>query len=131
MGSMSSAAQAMSSRSRAAQRMSSRARSTLGLNLALFQAVMERRLKPKALRERETRKRSCQDAEPGGLCYQATAWLHDRGLANHPTWYPSLSPGSTMQEVQSVLYALGKASCPRPCQSKIATRLAQSPDDRV
>ncbi|CAK0850705.1 unnamed protein product [Prorocentrum cordatum] len=133
MGSMSSAAQAVSSRSRAAQtmRMSSKARSTLGLNHALFQAVMERSLQPKALRESEARKRGCQDAEPGGLCYQAASWLHDRGLESHPTWFPSLSPDSTMQEVQSVLYTLGKATCPRPCQSKIATRRAQSDDDRV
>jgi len=127
----SSTGQALGSRSSAVQALSSKAQSAFGLNHALFQAVMERRLKPKVLGASEAHEASCQDARPGDLCYQATAWLHDTGLASHPAWYPSLSPDSTMQEVQSVLHTLGKAECPRPCRTEVARRLAPSPDDRV
>ncbi|CAK0897320.1 unnamed protein product [Prorocentrum cordatum] len=74
---------------------------------------------------------SCQDAQPGSMCYHAAAWLQDKGVVNHPEWYPSLSEGSTMQEVQFVLYAMGKAFCPMPCQARFAKPVEDSPDDRV
>jgi hypothetical protein len=74
---------------------------------------------------------SCQDAQPGSMCYHATAWLHDKGVVNHPEWYPSLSEESTMSEVQFTLYALGKAFCPMPCKARFAKPLEESPDDRV
>jgi hypothetical protein len=111
---------------------------TYGLRPAEFLAVMESSWEPEArtgtlalLSANETYEGSCQDAQPGSVCYHASAWLRAEGLAKYPDWYPSLGEDSTTQEVQAVLHSLGKADCPRPCQTRIAKRLVQSPDDRV
>jgi len=111
---------------------------TYGLKALEFLAVMERSWEPKAragtlalLSANETHEAGCHAAQPGSMCYHATEWLHAEGLAKYPDWYPSLSEDSTAQEVQAVLHNLGKGDCPKPCQSRIAKRLAQSPDDRV
>ncbi|CAK0849400.1 unnamed protein product [Prorocentrum cordatum] len=111
---------------------------TFGLRAAEFDALMESSWEPKTragslytTAAGQPHRTGCHDTQPGSLCYHAVEWLHDRGLAKYPAWYPSLSEDSTMQEVQSVLHTLGKAGCPKPCQVGIAKRLEQSPDDMV
>jgi len=111
---------------------------TYGLSEDEFAAVMESSWKPKpgnvtlaAQGADKDHKASCEDAQLGSMCYHATAWLQAEGLAKHPSWYPSLSGDSTLQDVQSVLYALGKAGCPKPCETRVAQTQVESPGDRV
>ncbi|CAK0818803.1 unnamed protein product [Prorocentrum cordatum] len=109
-----------------------------GLRPTEFLAVMESSAEPSArtgglalLSASESHEASCQDAQPGSMCYHAASWLQAEGLAKYPDWYPSLSADSTRQEVQAVLHTLGKADCPSPCISRVAKRLAQSLDERA
>jgi hypothetical protein len=58
---------------------------------------------------------NCKSAEEGSACYKSVAWLRQEGFSNHPEWYQGYSSESTFEEVQDMLYGLGKANCPKPC----------------
>ncbi|CAK0884744.1 unnamed protein product [Prorocentrum cordatum] len=57
----------------------------------------------------------CQDARVGSTCYDAVAWLRSEIFKKHPSWYPGYTSETSAEDVQDMLYGLGKASCPRPC----------------
>ncbi|CAK0792812.1 unnamed protein product [Prorocentrum cordatum] len=70
---------------------------------------------------------TCGDAAPGGWCSKSIQWLRFYGFAHHPDWYPSLGPGSTDREMQTVLHQHGKAQCPKPCSERGAIDALEEP----
>jgi len=67
----------------------------------------------------ETEGVDCKASEQGTPCYEDVTWLQTKGFEKHPEWYPGYSSRSSFQEVQDMLYRLGKAECPKPCLSKV------------
>lgn len=57
----------------------------------------------------------CKGAEEGTACYKSVTWLRQEGFSKNPDWYQGYSSESTFEEVQDMLYGLGKANCPKPC----------------
>lgn len=61
----------------------------------------------------------CHTAVPGELCYKDVTWAMRFGIYQHPEWYPGMTPSSTFEEFQSLLYVKRKAihgSChAKPC----------------
>jgi len=67
----------------------------------------------------ETDGDDCKMAEQGSPCYEDVTWLQTKGFEKHPEWYPGYTARSSFEEVQDMLYRLGKAQCPKPCFSKV------------
>lgn len=67
-----------------------------------------------ATTESETR---CHTSLPGEFCYGQLIWAREVGMVQHPTWYPGLSPSSSLLEIQQLVHARNSAACPRPCMS--------------
>jgi len=61
----------------------------------------------------------CLDAAPGDRCYEFVMWSLDKGLEQHPDWFPSFqrsgSEEQNFRQMQEVLYSKGKAGCGKPC----------------
>ncbi|CAK0838699.1 unnamed protein product [Prorocentrum cordatum] len=109
--------------------------STYGFSSAEFTEMMEESWEPKATTSTrgaaKTDEADCQDAHVGSMCYHAMTFLRTKGIAKHPTWYPSLNGDSTMRDVQEVLHTAGKADCPKPCPAHDAEQLKNFHDDDV
>mmetsp|Transcript_89755 Transcript_89755/g.253958 ORF Transcript_89755/g.253958 Transcript_89755/m.253958 type:complete len:566 (-) Transcript_89755:284-1981(-) len=67
----------------------------------------------------ETEGDDCKEAEQGSPCFEDVTWLRTKGFEKHPDWYPGYTARSSFQEVQDMLFRLGKAQCPKPCFSKV------------
>ncbi|CAK0838700.1 unnamed protein product [Prorocentrum cordatum] len=93
--------------------------SAYGLSPAEFTGILEESWEPKTATSTQDADKidevGCQDAQRGSMCHHAMTFLRAKGIAKHPTWYPSLSGDSTMRDVQEVLHTAGKADCPKPC----------------
>lgn len=75
-------------------------------------------LPPAALEE------DCTHALAGDRCHRAVTYALERGVAEHPEWYPEFQRSSSnegdsaerdFRSMQEVLHNLNKAGCGRPC----------------
>jgi len=61
----------------------------------------------------------CRDPAIGDKCYNAVKWSLERGVRDHPEWYPAFhGQGLTeenFREMQLILHNDGKAGCAKPC----------------
>lgn len=58
----------------------------------------------------------CVTVQPGSTCHNAVWWAMQQGAALHPDWYPGLSPLSSFEEFQDMLFKRKRDSCPPPCK---------------
>jgi hypothetical protein len=70
-------------------------------------------------------KPGCRAASRGEECYEHVNWVRTEGIYAHPSWYPTLTASSTIDEVQADLYKRGHGNCPRPCHDTIASVLPE------
>ncbi|CAK0817808.1 unnamed protein product [Prorocentrum cordatum] len=66
----------------------------------------------------------CAAPVNGSKCFNSVTWLKREGFRLHPEWYPAYSSQSTFQEVQAMLFSLGKSECPKPCGQESTTSAA-------
>jgi len=75
-------------------------------------------LPPAALEE------DCVNVVAGDRCHRAVTYALERGVAEHPEWYPAFQRSSSSErrsaerdfrKMQEVLHDLNKAGCGRPC----------------
>ncbi|CAK0815598.1 unnamed protein product [Prorocentrum cordatum] len=57
----------------------------------------------------------CVDAVEGDLCFRTVGWLKQKGLEQHPDWFPALDAESSAAAIQAELHRQGKAQCREPC----------------
>jgi len=65
---------------------------------------------------------ACHTAREGEVCYKRVVWIRNKGINEHPEWYPSLQPSSPFEDFQSALVPQGQ--CPDPCRSSEACHTA-------
>jgi hypothetical protein len=69
--------------------------------------------KQKAQAERD--RIGCHTAIGGEKCYSSVVWIMQKGIYQHPDWYPGVHKASSFEEVQASLRSDSKARCPTPC----------------
>jgi len=60
-------------------------------------------------------------AVEGEECYREVKWAMDRGIWQHPEWYPDLTPEHPMEAFQDHIYSIGHGNCPQPCNTTSPT----------
>jgi len=67
----------------------------------------------------------CLDAVPGDRCHEFVTWVLEKGLEQHPDWFPSFkrsdSDKQNFKQVQEILHSKSKAGCGKPCSADRAT----------
>ncbi|CAK0835567.1 unnamed protein product [Prorocentrum cordatum] len=62
---------------------------------------------------------ACLDAVPGDSCHNFVAWALDKGVEQHPEWFPSFKRSDSdvrnFMQVQDILHSRNKAGCGKPC----------------
>merc|ERR1711920_317879 len=98
----------------------------------LHRKGMEQCHKPCALCQTTTIGEACWDevqavAEdqqlPGDVCYTGVMWAMQHGIADHPDWYPSLTPESAFEDFQEVLHGRNQERCAFPCRDAAIPKL--------
>jgi len=60
----------------------------------------------------------CRPAWVGSTCHAAVVYAMEEGIAEHPEWYPGLTPKSSFEEFQDYLWRWDDESeCTKPCMS--------------
>lgn len=69
----------------------------------------------------------CRTAAPGDDCYEAVRWAKQKGIVDHPGWYPTLTKDSSFEQFQAFLHGLERLSgrCTRPCPEPPEARRAE------
>lgn len=62
-----------------------------------------------------TTPKGCKDAEFGTHCYRVVAWAKEKGLKQHPKWYPGLTSSSPFSDFQARVHHANPKDCPLPC----------------
>jgi len=62
----------------------------------------------------------CHTATPGEKCYDDVTWAKDKGIFEHPEWYPGLDATSTFTDFQQHLYSNELSDCKQPCGRRLA-----------
>jgi len=61
----------------------------------------------------------CLDAVPGDSCHEFVRWVLDKGLEQHPDWFPSFKRSASdehdFKDIQEILHSKNKAGCGKPC----------------
>lgn len=57
----------------------------------------------------------CEEPKGGSECAKAVQFAMSDGIYGHPDWYPGLTPKSSRQEFQQLLFQQGLSGCKRPC----------------
>jgi len=65
----------------------------------------------------------CRAAVPGDVCYIGVMWAMQHGIADHPDWYPSLTPESPFEDFQEVLHGRNQERCAFPCRDSTIPKL--------
>eukprot|EP00439_Symbiodinium_sp_Y106_P026482 s1976_g3.t1 len=63
---------------------------------------------------------------PNANCKGGIGWIRHEGLSLHPKWYVPLTDSASDDEIQRLLYQLGKNECLRPCE-RGETPIASTP----
>ena len=66
----------------------------------------------------EETNKNCYDAVEDDERYKAIHWCKDIGIAEHPDWYPGLTPDTNLMDIQANSAERGKAECLIPCPTK-------------
>ncbi|CAE6914019.1 unnamed protein product [Symbiodinium natans] len=53
---------------------------------------------------------------PNAKCKGGMGWVRHTGLVKHPSWYVPLTTSASDDDIQRLLYQLGKNECRRPCE---------------
>uniref|UniRef100_A0A7S2L9Y0 Uncharacterized protein n=1 Tax=Zooxanthella nutricula TaxID=1333877 RepID=A0A7S2L9Y0_9DINO len=62
--------------------------------------------------------RICHTAQAGEDCQSNVSYAMQTGIRTHPAAYPGLDGNSTFEEIQAMLYQMGRGSCPPPCGAR-------------
>ncbi|CAK0820544.1 unnamed protein product, partial [Prorocentrum cordatum] len=61
----------------------------------------------------------CEDAVPGDRCHAIVQWALDKGLQEHPDWFPrfdsSFPEELKFKHLQQILHSRSKGGCGKPC----------------
>eukprot|EP00931_Biecheleriopsis_adriatica_P123906 TRINITY_DN9899_c0_g1_i1.p1 TRINITY_DN9899_c0_g1~~TRINITY_DN9899_c0_g1_i1.p1 ORF type:complete len:743 (-),score=107.09 TRINITY_DN9899_c0_g1_i1:25-2223(-) len=58
---------------------------------------------------------SCHTTLREEACWDEVHWVSDRGVHEHPDWYPGLSASSSLAAVQCFVHLKSPGKCPKPC----------------
>jgi len=61
------------------------------------------------------REPECHTAMVGEACFKDVRWAMQKGIYEHPEWYPSLGSHSSFLDFQSFLAKKGNTPCKTPC----------------
>lgn len=64
----------------------------------------------------------CHIAVKGQTCYRDVLFGMQKGVHEHPEWYPGLNQMSSFESFQSVLHGNPELNCPKPCACHSAKR---------
>jgi len=67
---------------------------------------------------------------PSAKCKGGIGWIRHDGLKQHPKWYVPLTTSASDDDIQRLLYQLGKNECLRPCE-KGETPTASTPSTKA
>jgi len=57
----------------------------------------------------------CRDVQQGDVCWQELTWAMQRGIYDHPSWYPGLNSFSSASAFQAAVHKRKPEKCPMPC----------------
>jgi len=77
--------------------------------------------------ETKTVNRSCREVVYQDKCHKMITWAMNKGMREHPEWYPGLNLDSNWTEYQEFIHGRKPDICPEPCWhvENATARLAQ------
>jgi cyclophilin family peptidyl-prolyl cis-trans isomerase len=61
------------------------------------------------------REAQCLPVAEGTECYREVTWALERGVQEHPAWYPGLTASSSREDFQAFINKEKPTVCPTPC----------------